>query len=412
MSDLDKINAFMKGFTDIEGALEVRAAVLTVGQKISVIPTGSALLDDALSSGGYPKGRIIQLYGRSGSGKTLMSMIAIKNAQKDDPSAKQIFIDAEGTFDSNWAETLGVDTAKVILIEGDLASNGRRLFEMLLGKPKEDQKHKLVGKSKPGLLDQVISGNININLFVLDSLGQIIPPGEDISEIGKMNISLLSRFLTPTFRKLSVEVKHANVPFIVINHARDNMDPYGADHTYAGGNTYSHSLSANIWFTAVGRKDAQIVDEKDEKIGHLMKARVEKSKFGPHPRDCEFAVDFNIGIVDQHKEVVELAIKYGVVDRPTTKTYTFNDLKWNGRNNLEDELKTNSELSNEIMLKTLKARDAIMEEKRFKQKEKITQAESPAIEVLPNEEELNDSVEDVSVEENSLKKRGRKPKEK
>lgn len=383
--NFDNLTKFMKGYSDLEDHLEFRTAQELVGQKVPVISTGSYLLDDALSSGGYPKGRLIQLYGRSGSGKTLMTMIAIKNAQKEDADAIQVFLDAEGTFDSNWAETLGVDTSKVLLIEGDLASNGRRLFEMLLGKPKEDAKHKLAGKSKEGLLDKIASGETNVNLIVLDSLGQVIPPIEDVAEIGKSNMSTLSRFLTTTFKKLSVEVKKANIPFIVINHARDNMDPYGQDHTYSGGNTYSHSLSANIWFAAVARKDAQILDDKEEKIGHVMRATVEKSKFGPHPRKCEFAVDFSIGVINQHIEVVELALKYDVITRPTTKTYVFGDKKWNGRNNLESDLQDDKNLCNEVLSATLKHIDRVMEEKRTKQKEKISGTETEAISDTDND---------------------------
>ena len=189
----NKLEAFFKSYSDSEDQLDFRMAHETVGQKLSVISSGTLALDDALSSGGLPKGRLIQYYGAPGSGKSLMAMIAMKEAQAEDPEAQQVFIDAEQTFDPAWAAIIGVDTSRVIIVDGDTAVNGRKCFEMVLGVPKEDAKtHILKGKSKEGLLDKIMSGEFNINLVILDSLGSVIPPGEDISAIGKMNMALKS----------------------------------------------------------------------------------------------------------------------------------------------------------------------------------------------------------------------------
>lgn len=365
-----KLDAFFKSFSDAEDSLEYRMANQVIGDKVPVIPTGSPGLDDALSSGGLPKGRIIQYYGPPGSGKTLMAMIAIVEAQKENPEAKQLFIDAEGTFDPTWAEVLGVDTSRVIVVDGDMAVNGRRCFEMLLGVPKEDKNHVLVGKSKPGFLDHVREGTLSVNLIVLDSLGSIQPPGEDISAVGKMNMSLLARFLTTTMRKLSLEVKKANLPFIIINHKKDSMDPYASsDHTYSGGNTYGHFLSANIYFEAVQRKDAQILDEREQKIGHPLRAKVEKSKFGPWPRQCEFKVDFSKGVIDRHEEVAQLALNYNVVEKPTTVTHQYGDMKWVGFGKFCEALAEDNTLCLEIASKIEATRNAKLEAKRQQQKD-------------------------------------------
>ncbi len=335
MSDDKKINnkleSFFKSFSDADSLLDFRLAHETIGQKIPSISTASLVLDDALSSGGLPKGRLIQYYGAPGSGKTLMAMLAILEAQKESPDTQQVFIDAEQTFSAEWAETLGLDPSRIIIIDGDMAVNGRKCFEMLLGVPKEDKKtHMLSGKSKEGLFDKIMNKEFNINMIVLDSLGSIIPPGEDISAVGKFNMSLLARFLTTTFRKLSLEVNKANVPFIIINHKKDNMDPYGADHTFSGGNTYSHFLSANVYFDAVRSKEAQILDEREEKIGHTIRATIEKSKFGPWPRKCEFKVDFTKGVVGREYEVLELCLKYDIIKKPTTVSHEYGDKKWVG----------------------------------------------------------------------------------
>jgi recombination protein RecA len=363
----NKLDAFFQSFSDNEKQLDFRMAHETVGEKVPTISTGSYVLDNALSSGGLPKGRIIQYYGAPSSGKSLMSMIAMVHAQKEDPDARQLFIDAEGTFDPNWAESLGVDTTRVLIVHGDTAINGRKCFEMLLGVPKEDAKHVLKGKSKEGFLDKVVNKEFNFNLIVLDSLGSIIPPGEDVSSVGKANISLLSRFLTTTFRKLSLEVSKAQIPFIVINHKKANMDLYGSDHTFSGGNTYAHFLSANIYFEAVGRKDATIFDENEQKIGHTIRATIEKSKFGPCPRKCEFKVEFSKGIIDQHEEIADLAISYDIVNKPSSMSYEYGDRKWVGLSKFHDALKEDEELAQELIQKVTEARDSKIDAKRLEQ---------------------------------------------
>lgn len=390
----NKLDAFFKSYADSEDQLDYKMAHEEVGGKVAVISTGSYALDNALSSGGLPKGRLIQYYGPPGSGKTLLAMIAMREAQRQDPTSQQMFIDAEQTFSSDWAETLGVDTSRVILVEGDLAANGRKCFEMLLGVPKEDQKHVLKGKSKEGFLDKIVAGDFNVNLIVLDSLGSIIPPGEDTSAIGKMNMSLLARFLTTTFRKLTLEVNKAQVPFIIINHKRDSFDIYKGDHTFSGGNTYSHTLSANVYFEAIQRKDERILDEKENKVGHPIKATIEKSKFGPWPRSCEFKVNFGIGIIDKHEEVAQLALDYGVVLKTSSVSHEYGEYKWVGFPKFCEALKADPALVDELMLKVSLARESKMEEKRAEQAAKRIAFENqiPILNLVPLSDDDSETV--------------------
>lgn len=398
----DKFTAFFKSFSDSEELLDFKFASQTLGKKVPVISSGSLGLDNALSSGGHPKGRLIQLYGAPGSGKTLMAMIAMVEAQKADPTAYQMFIDAEGTFDPKWAKILGLNTKKIIIIEGDMAVNGRKCFEMLLGEPKEDKKtHKLAGKSKEGLLDQIIKGEMNINMIVLDSLGSIMPPGEDTSAVGKMNMSLLARFLTTTFRKLSLEVSKAKIPFIIINHKKDSMDPYGADHTFSGGNTYAHFLSANIYFEIVNRADAKILDDKEQKIGHTVRATIEKSKFGPWPRKCEFKVNFSVGVIDKHEEIAQLAIDYNVVEKPSAVTHQYGDQKWVGFGKFCDAILADEKLALELTEKIHEARENQHEKERSEEEVDVDAdtEEFPTVDVAEE------------VEEGSESKRGKKKAE-
>jgi recombination protein RecA len=353
----NKFEEFFKSFAEADATINFQFADAVGTEKIEVIQTGSYALDNALGAGGWPRGRIIQAYGPAGSGKSLMAMLGIVEAQKKDPTANQLFIDAEGTFDPIWAKSLGVDGSKLMLVREEMAVNGRMCFEMLLGSPKEDARtHAYAGKKTEGLLDKIANSEFNINFIVLDSLGSIIPPGEDVSDIGKMNMALLSRFLTPTFRKLSLEVSKAKVPFLIINHQKASMSMYGSDHAFSGGNSYTHFLSASVYFEAVGRKDAQILDDKENKIGHTMRASVEKSKFCPSPRKCEFKVNFGIGVVDKHNEIAQLALDYGVVDQ-AAKTYSYGDYKWIGAQKFADALAENKALADEILQKVAEARE-------------------------------------------------------
>jgi recombination protein RecA len=348
----DKISEFFKSYAESEEQLNFRFA----GEQLLNVPvtsTGSISLDDALGCGGLPNGRIIQYYGPPGSGKSAMSMLAIKNAQEKDPSANQVFIDAENTFSPIWAEKLGLNLDKIILIDEDLAVNGRRCFEMLLGVPKEDMKHVLKGKSKEGLLDQIINKEININLIVLDSLGALIPPGEDVSAVGKSNMALMARFLSTSMKKLSLEVTKAKVPFIVINHKRDNMDMYGGDHTFSGGNSFAHFLSANIYFEPYGGKTGLILNENEERIGQNIRATVEKSKFGPHPKKCEFKLKFDEGIIAQEEEIADLAIAKGIITKLSSVSYEYNDTKWTGIGKCYEGVKTIPGLMDELRGKIL-----------------------------------------------------------
>lgn len=367
----NKLEAFFKSYADSEEQLDFKMAHETVGQRLPSTSTGSLVLDNALSAGGLPKGRLFQYYGPTGSGKTLMAMLAMKEAQEADPAAQQMFIDAEGTFDPNWAESLGLDTSRIILVDQETAVIGRKCFEMILGVPKEDKKtHELVGKSKDGLLDLIKSGELNINMVVLDSLGAIMPPGEDISRVGKMNMSLLARFLTTTFRKLSLEANRAQVPFIFINHKKDGMDPYGSDHTFSGGNSYAHFLSANIYFESVNRADAKVLDENEDRIGATIRATIEKSKFGPWPRKCEFKVNFGIGVIDKHLEVAQLALDYNVVSKPTSVSHEYGDRKWVGYGKFCDAVKDDPALYAELAVKITEARNQKLEEKLKEQEAK------------------------------------------
>lgn len=359
------VKDFFQSIKDAEDLLDCRTADELPGRPF-VVPTGSIGLDDILGCGGYPGGRITQIYGPPGGGKTFQSLIAIKNAQKIDPSAEQIFIDAEQTFNPSWAESIGIDISKVVVVDSDSAQNGRECFKLLLGSPKEDSKHVLVEK-KNGLIDQIASKELNVNFIVLDSVGSIIAPIEDTSEVGKSNMSPLARFLSKEVKRLSLDVSKTQMPFMFINHVKAVMDAYsGKDHTYSGGNSYTHFLSANVYFEAIQRKDSQILDAKENKVGHAVRATVEKTKFGPWPKKCEFKVKFDEGVVDSHEELIQVAINHDVVLRPTNARYEFAGQDWIGIGKFQEAVKASQELTDQL-------RSAIEDvwNKRFERKPKV-----------------------------------------
>jgi hypothetical protein len=194
-----------------------------------------------------------------------------------------------------------------------------------------------------------------------------------------MNMSLLARFLTTTFRKLTLEVNKAQVPFIIINHKRDSFDIYKGDHTFSGGNTYSHTLSANVYFEAIQRKDDRILDEKENKVGHPIKATIEKSKFGPWPRSCEFKVNFGIGVIDKHEEIAQLALDYGVVLKTSSVSHEYGEKKWVGFPKFCEAIKDDLALADELLQKSTEAREAKLEQKRAEQMAKRVAFESQTI---------------------------------
>lgn len=376
----DKIKEFFKSYQEGEDQLSFHMAHEQVGQDVPSITTGSPLVDDALSCGGLPKGRIIQYYGPPGSGKTLMSMLAIKNAQQENDTSIQIFIDAEQSFSPDWAAQIGCDPSRILVVDGDIAVYGRDCFEMILGVPKEDKKtHEYMGQAKTGLLDEIAAGEIDANLMIYDSLGSMMPPGEDISRVGKMNMSLLARFLTTTFRKMSLSVSKANIPFICINHKKDNMDPYGADHTFSGGNSYGHYLGANVYFERINRKDSAVLNNNEDIIGAKVRATIEKSKFGPWPRKCEFTVDFTKGVINLHEEIAQLALKYDVVKKPTSVSHEYGDQKWVGFPKFCEAIAADNDLAEKLKQEIVEARRGMNQKKLEEQQQKTEEVAEKAI---------------------------------
>lgn len=327
--------------------------------EIQTLTTGSDILDDIIGPWGIPKGRIIQYAGRESSGKTFMSLMAIKHWQSLAPHNWAYFIDAECGFNVEWAKILGIDISpdRFRILR---SNNGAEIFEKLCGVP-----HKEAGKKKAklGLLDMVKEAGgaeeSGLGIIVLDSVAAIAPPLEMASQSGKTNMALIARFLPPELRKLTPLLSETGVMFIAINQVRtDPGKMYGDPTSTPGGSAWKHFCSVMVHFLMSESKDSKIYDAVGDQIGHTLKARIDKNRVGPPKRMCEFDIIYTKGIANKHIEIAKLAIKYGVVKKPSKMSYEYGDIKIVGKDNFYNEILGNTELQEELLTKVKEAKES------------------------------------------------------
>lgn len=295
-----------------------------------VISTGSHALDDALGIWGLPQGHIVQFAGFEQSGKTLMALSTIAQWQKQAPDNWAMFIDAEFTYMQEWAEAIGVDTSRLMVYR---ENKGSEIFARLVGVPsKPNPRTGEIKKVKPGILDQEIElGGTGLGVIVLDSVPAMSVPMEEASKPGKANIALMARFLPPELRKLTPLLTQTGVLFIAINQLRFRPDVmYGDPTSSPGGQALKHACAQMVNFGMINSKESRI-EEDGERIGHHVRAKVEKNKKAPPYRVAEFGIKYLEGVVDKHIEVRDIGARYGVIDRPNTKTWELDGVKYNGK---------------------------------------------------------------------------------
>lgn len=329
--------------------------------EISVIDTGSPALNFAIGINGFPRGRITHLYGPNGAGKTFLAMIAVKNALEADPNAVAIWFDAENSFSTSWGEIFGIwssndKTSRLKVIKGN---NGKDIFERIVGKLTKDALGN-VKKTKLGILDYIKEGKLNCPIIVIDSLADIISPKEQLAPVGGVNYAALAGFLTTELKRVSVLIEETNTALVCINQVRQNIDEVSqrreGKYHFPGGENLSHKVSLNILCDKVYSKDSIIfIDEKDENsiIGRKAKLTIKKNRFAPAPRTCYTTFIFsrggnynNIGIGDYEEEIVDLAIKLGIIKQGGawyTATVGGKDERFQGTANLYDYFKNHKD---------------------------------------------------------------------
>lgn len=300
-----------------------KGAVMIMGERevehVDVIPTGSLGLDVALGVGGYPRGRIVEIYGPESSGKTTLTLHAIAEAQKTGGIAA--FIDAEHAFDRFYAEKLGVDVDNLVISQPD---NGEQALEIME--------------------NLIRSGAIDI--VVIDSVAALTPKSEIEGEMGDSKMGLQARLMSQALRKLTGTVSKTKCVAIFINQLREKIGiMFGNPETTTGGNALKFYASVRLDI----RRGTQIKDG-EKVVGNRTKVKVVKNKMAPPFRSTEFDVLYGEGI-SRTGEVVDLGVEYDVIQK-SGSWFSYGGTKLaQGRDAVKDLLKDNPELAEEIEVK-------------------------------------------------------------
>ncbi|GHT72681.1 protein RecA [Bacteroidia bacterium] len=292
-------------------------------EEVAVISTGSVGLNVALGVGGYPRGRVIEIYGPESSGKTTLAIHAIAEAQKAGGIAA--FIDAEHAFDRFYAEKLGVDIENLWISQPD---SGEQALE---------------------ITEQLIRSSA-IDIIVIDSVAALTPKAELEGEMGESKMGLQARLMSQALRKLTAAINKTNTTCIFINQLRDKIGVmYGSPETTTGGNALKFYASIRLDI----RKVTAIKDGEEVK-GNQTRVKVVKNKVAPPFRKAEFDIMFGEGI-SKIGELVDTGADLGIVKK-SGSWYSYNDTKLGqGRDAAKDCLRDNPELAEEIEAKIMEA---------------------------------------------------------
>ena len=304
-----------------------KGAVMKLGddavEVMEVIPSGSVGLDSALGIGGYPKGRIIEIYGPESSGKTTLAIHAIAEAQKQGGICA--IIDAEHAFDKFYAEALGVDTENLLISQPD---NGEQALE---------------------IADNLIRSGA-IDLIVIDSVAALTPRSEIEGEMGDSNVGVQARLMSKALRKLTASISKTKCCCIFINQLREKIGVmFGNPETTTGGNALKFYASVRLDI----RRSQQIKDGENA-VGNRTKVKVVKNKVAPPFRQAEFDIMYGQGI-SLLGEIIDLGVDHNVVKK-SGSWFSYGDTKLGqGRDAVKQLLEDNPELKEEIEAKVREA---------------------------------------------------------
>ena len=297
-----------------------KGAIMRLGdsaiENVEVISTGSIALDAALGVGGYPKGRIIEIFGPESSGKTTLAIHVIAEAQKMGGIAA--FIDAEHAFDRFYAEKLGVNTADLLIAQPD---NGEQALE---------------------IADNLIRSGA-IDILVVDSVAALTPKSEIEGDMGDSKMGLQARLMSQAMRKLTATISKTKCCCIFINQLREKIGVmFGNPETTTGGNALKFYASVRLDI----RRQSQIKDG-DVASGNHVKVKVVKNKVAPPFRTAEFDIMFGEGI-SRIGELIDIAVEKNIIKK-SGSWFSYNDSKiGQGRDTVKQVLSDNPELADEI----------------------------------------------------------------
>ena len=296
----------------------------SVDASIEVIPSGSLGLDIALGVGGYPKGRIIEIFGPESSGKTTLTLHAIAEAQKMGGTAA--FIDAEHAFDSIYAKKLGINLDELLVSQPD---NGEQALE---------------------IADSLIRSGA-IDIVVIDSVAALTPKAEIEGDMGDSKMGLHARLMSQALRKLTGTINKTNCTVIFINQLREKIGVmFGSPETTTGGNALKFYASVRIDI----RKSGSPIKNGEEAIGSHVKVKIVKNKVAPPFRQAEFDIMYGEG-VSKVGEILDTAVDLDIIKK-SGSWFSYGDTKLGqGRDAVKDIIKDNPELTEELENKVKEA---------------------------------------------------------
>ncbi len=315
----EKLKALQAAMDKIEKSFG-KGSIMKMGddhvQEVEVIPTGSIALNAALGVGGYPRGRIIEIYGPESSGKTTLAIHAIAEAQKAGGIAA--FIDAEHAFDRFYAAKLGVDIDNLWISQPD---NGEQALE---------------------IAEQLIRSSA-IDIIVIDSVAALTPKAEIEGDMGDNKVGLQARLMSQALRKMTSAINKTNTTCIFINQLREKIGVmFGNPETTTGGNALKFYASVRLDI----RRTSQLKDG-DEVIGNQVRVKVVKNKVAPPFRKAEFDIMFGEGI-SKSGEIIDLGAELGIIKK-SGSWYSYNDTKLGqGRDAAKQCIQDNPELADEL----------------------------------------------------------------
>lgn len=324
--DKDKLKALEVTIGKIEKDFG-KGTIMKLGdhaiENIQVISSGSIGLDAALGIGGFPRGRVIEIYGPEASGKTTLAIHAIAEAQKNGGIAA--IIDAEHTFDRNYAEKLGVDVENLLISQPD---NGEQALE---------------------ITDNLIRSGA-LDIIVIDSVAALTPKAEIEGEMGDQKMGLQARLMSQALRKLTANISKTNTSCVFINQLREKIGVvFGNPETTTGGNALKFYASVRVDI----RKTSQL-KEGEEIIGSRTRAKIVKNKLAPPFRKADFDILYGEGI-SQLGEIVDLGVDYEIIKK-SGSWFSYNDTKLGqGRDAVKQIIRDNPELYDELKTKIFEA---------------------------------------------------------
>ena len=333
-------------------------------EDVEVIPTGSISLNYALGVGGFPRGRIIEIYGPESSGKTTLALHAIAEAQKTGGIAAMI--DAEHAFDRFYAEKLGVDVNNLLIAQPD---NGEQALE---------------------IAEQLIR-SAAVDILVVDSVAALTPKGEIEGDMGERNVGLQARLMSQAMRTLTGAIARTNTTCIFINQLREKIGVmFGPSETTTGGNALKFYASVRIDI-----RSSSTIKDGDDILGRHTKVKVVKNKVAPPFRRAEFDIMFGEGI-SRSGEIIDLGVEYGIIKK-SGSWFSYEGSKLaQGRDAAKRVIMDNPELADELEAKIMEAMKAKAAAKN------APKGAAPAVAAKPKSDAMDDLDDDLGDLEDDL----------